>query len=422
MKRDRMPPSDAEKCNKDILLKNFCSPPCLTNNISRSALIIGTRGSGKTYFLRTCRHTHKGVAVIGDLKFILNSITRDIGGAGLSFDFVKPSLEPLIRSKTMALVATWLVQTLKRLYSIDTPEHLLKKLVPTNFAITENMFLNVVETDIEMFLNTGSIDSFLYFFNEVSILCEDHKGQLLVLLDRSEDVPYPCLFPIFSLLDQSNRFLTIITSRPGIIGPQNLLSPFSMSPGDHFDVFHLGVSPYSGDWRNYSYSVLSTWLPNSFNQCPEDFKQMILSLSRDSLRNAVKIVYNSIEDESGLYDYNRFISQFAFLQESLLQSAQASLRHLCPDLKRFISNIRNSITPFKLPLLLEFQQTKQSQIPITKPFHDLPKSERFLSLALRSGFFTTKDSQLWHPFLTLNEVEIPPIYIWKEDDPWYDIQ
>ena len=420
MDRDRMPPSDAEKCNKDILLKNFCCPPDFTKDISRSALIVGTRGSGKTYFLRTCRHTHNGVAVIGDLKFILNSITRDIGGAGLSFDFIKPSLEPLIRSKTIALIAAWLVDKLKK-NNIDLPESMLKSLVPTTININENLFINLAETDIESFLHTGSIDSFLYFLNEISILCEEYKGQLLILLDRSEDVPYPCLFPIFSLLDQSNQFLTIIASRPGIIGPHNLLSPFSMSPGDHFDIFHLGASPYSSAWRKYSYSVLSTWLPNAFSQYPDNFKQLILSLSRDSLRNAVKIVYNSIDNESGLYNNNKFIEQFSFLQETLLQAAQASLRHLCPDLKRFISQIRNSITTFKLPLLLKFQECKQSQIPILKPFCNLTKSERFLSLALRSGFFTTKDSQSWHPFLTLNEVEIPPIYIWKEGDPWYNI-
>src|SRR5438093_1002039 len=100
------PPYDAEKTSTRQITENFRIPPGVEETVSRSCLIVGTRGSGKTMFLRRQRHLHHGVALYGDLRKILNPITSDTGAAGLTFDLM-PHLEPLIRSKAASLLAHW---------------------------------------------------------------------------------------------------------------------------------------------------------------------------------------------------------------------------------------------------------------------------------------------------------------------------
>jgi len=91
-------------------------------------LLIGARCSGKTYYLRRCRHKPVGIAFLGGLKYILNSISHDVGGAGLSYERNSASFEFMINSKTAALLCSLIAdQAIERL--ITPPFNIQKKMV-----------------------------------------------------------------------------------------------------------------------------------------------------------------------------------------------------------------------------------------------------------------------------------------------------
>ncbi len=419
MIRDMVPPHDAEKCETKALMDNFCLPPGLAHEIGRSMLLLGTRGSGKTYYLRRCRHKYKG-AIIGDLKYILNSITQNTGGAGLSFDLIPPSLEPLIRSKTTALLCTWLASEANE-RDIKLPHKAISNVLPSKVEITDDLYFRISEMNLEDFENSGSTISFLAFLTTLAKACEAKLGRLLILLDRAENVPITSLSPIFSLLDQSHPFFAIVAARTGIIGPKNMSSSVSITPGDHYDIIHLGSSPYSEKWRNFAKDVLKAWVPNTFKQLSSDVIELILNISRDSLRNAVVVAFNSIDEQSGKFDRNKFEEHVQILQDTLLNAAQGNLRHLHPNLKGIVNRVRRRIDPFFLPVLIQFEGEKQAELPILTSFRELSKSEMFIRLALRAGFLATKNGKSWNPFASVQEVEIPPLYLWQRGDQWYDI-
>lgn len=420
MARDRMPPQDAEKCDAKSLMDNFCLPPGLSENIGRSMLLIGTRGSGKTYYLRWCRHKQEDVAIIGDLKYILNPISQDTGGAGLAFELIPPSQEPLIRAKTIALLSAWLAkEALNR--QIELPLNVLKSVLGADLQYTEDIFSQIAKKDLDDFSPSANIGSFVEFVSELAVECEKSKGQLLILLDRAEDVPYPCLTPIFTLLDQSHPFFAIVAARPGIFGCQQHLAHLSITPGDHYDIWHLGASPYTEEWRNFAQKVLKTWVPNAIKECPKETLDLILNLSRDSLRNAMKLLYNSIEEVSGVYSSDKFDEHVKVLQNTLLRASQGALHHINPDLEKFIHQLRRKIGPFILPVLLQLYKEGQGKFGFLTSLGELSKDDRVVGLGLRAGFFTTKDGEHWNPFSSISEVEIPPIFLWRKNDQWYDI-
>lgn len=148
---------------------------------------------------------------------------------------------------------------------------------------------------------------------------------------------------------------------------------------------------------------------------------LVLNMSRDSLRNAVKLIYNSIDDNLGSYSKSKFDEHLRILQNTLLRSAQGALRHINPDIRNLISRIRREIKPFVLPVLIQISKKRQKELPLLSSFRELSKDERAIRLGLRAGFFTTKNGEHWHPYATLNEVEIPPIFLWRKEDKWYDI-
>lgn len=251
--------------------------------------------------------------------------------------------------------------------------------------------------------------------------CRKDNSSLLILLDRAEDVPYLSLGVVFSLFDQSNPFLTVVASRPGILIPMNPLSSSAIIPNDHYDIHHLGASPYSSKWREYAFDVLSAWFPNAISRSHREEFDLVLNLSRDSFRTAFELVYNSIEESSGTFSEKEFFEFIQIKQDVLLRAAQGHLRHLNARLQDLITEIRRETKPFKLPILLELPDRRKRNLQLFNNFRELSGEEMFVQLALRSGFFTTTHGRNWHPYAEIFEVEIPPIFIWERGDQWNDI-
>ena len=423
--RDEQPPLDAEKLGREKLLDHYCLPPGLDESLSRSTLLIGARGSGKTMYLRRLRHLMK-YAFYGDIKKILRPISDDTGAGGLTFDSIPPSQELMIQHKTVTLLFYWLYsQVVKR--DLNIPSRAIKDLfLLLKIEYTENhsgnlskirRSINSYENDC--FRHGPSIELFVEFVAGLTDATEKSGSNFYLLLDRAEEAPYPCLNLIFSLLDQSNPFFSVVSSRPGILGPTNMLSHDNPIPGDHYDIRHLGSHPYCVEWKAFQEALLTSWLPICYRQIPPEKLKLLFLISRHSIRTLLELVYHSV-DEKG-YQYNLMINSIERLRGMLIPGLQGSLRDLNDNIKGLLNKIRRNRDKPCLPVKIKVPgktQRKFNFLAVPQNFHEMTRDEQFVRLALRAGLLTTEHGVTWHPYISLDSIEVNPLYIWKEEDTW----
>jgi hypothetical protein len=273
--------------------------------------------------------------------------------------------------------------------------------------------------DLGLLPGGSYLSPFVDFVCALAEASERVSGRLLILLDRAEEIPYPCLTPVLSLLDQIHPFFTIIAARPGILGPDQLLTSDTPTPGDHYDIRHLGASPYSDEWRAFQVDVLKAWIPAAFSDLPLDALTLLLRLSRDSSRHALELVYNAVNAE-GVYVEEFTLKRIELLRDTLLSAAQGKLRRLNPDLKELIRTVRRRFDPVVLPVLLVLGLDSQRSLAMPRPIREMTREEKFVRLALRTGFFSVKDGATWHPYAPLDAVELSPLFLWQQGDEWSD--
>lgn len=421
------PPLDAEKTGTEQLLENFQWPPDLDRELTRSTLLVGTRGSGKTMYLRRSRHKMHGLAIYGDLRKVLNPLTSDIGVAGLSFKEIPASQEQFLRAKTIALIAHWVFSKVVDA-GVELDTLTLERVLPTqclNVRRVANVSLNALREALETaplpaFRDGPRQSAFDDFLEYIGEKVKGSSERLIILLDRAEEVPYPGLSPVMQLLDQRHEFLAIIATRPGILGPNHQMSPDVPIPGDHYNLRHLGASPYCSEWRTFVSDVLGVWLPRSTTCVPDEEFNWLLSVARDSLRNALELLYNAL-DRDNHYSPRRARRQLALIRDTQLKAAQGQMRRLNGDLSALIRKVRQRAGTeiMMLPVALSVRSMKQGSL-FAGPKHprDMTRDEQAICLGLRTGFFTTLDGVVWHPFSKVDTFEIPPLFVWEEGDTW----
>jgi len=392
-------------------------------------MLVGTRGAGKTMLLRRLRHTHPGLAVYGDLRKILNAISNDTGAAGLTFDEISPSLEHAIRAKAVALLAYWLADQLRdRGLSLPLPSlrltlpRALRSQAPSDSSIVDWLGENLYFADLDSFADGPPSQALIDLASAIATAASGSQdAPLLLLLDRAEEVVYPALTPILQLLDQSHPFLAVVATRPGLVGPDSLAQAGAPIPGDHYDIRHLGAAPYSAEWQQFQRAVLEGWVPCSLDKIPAAELALVQRVTRDAIRSTLEVVYESVGD-AGTYEKGRAITAISRIKEMLIDAAQGQLHHLNDDLRGLFRKIRKADRKFKLPIMLRLGGARQHYLlGAARPFHDMSRDEKFVALGLRTGILTTCDGVGWHPYRPLDSVEIHPLVIWEENDPWYDI-
>lgn len=424
--RDLQPAYDAEKVGEEQLKTKFRPAPSLAAAPGRSTLLVGTRGCGKTMLLQLLRYTYKGVAVYADLgRKILRGISADTGAAGLTFDTIPPAMEGLLQDKAVSLLALWLADQATR-RGLSPSDRLLRRVLPNNILVDAPANANLIEwlsprldpSSLLLFRVAPNIPAFFDFCYDIAEQAQSQtRLPLLLLLDRAEEVPYPALVPVLSLLDQTHPFLTIVACRPGILGPSPDVHSTVPSPGDHYDIRHLGFNPYSTEWRAFQLAVLQAWIPQTVRAFPPSEIDLLLRTCRDSVRSALEIAFNSLSDD-GDYDRSRSRKVTCNLQVMLLNAAQGQLRRLNSDLSRLINRVRRS-TGFGLPVLLRLPD--KHPMPLLRNVAPLPEStrtEQFARLGLRTGLLGTPDGTPWHPQMTLDALELHPLYLWQDGDEW----
>jgi len=98
------------------------------------------------------------------------------------------------------------------------------------------------------------------------------------------------LRPVIDILDQSSQYLALVAMRPGhaarVIGG----SEHDAVAGDHFDIIHLGIHPYSQEWVDFMLQAVSAQIQESrITPKIEELRHGVISLARDSVRTALEL-------------------------------------------------------------------------------------------------------------------------------------
>src|SRR5215469_13608113 len=98
-------PADGGKVSTEKMEQTHTRPPGVSDHFKRSALLIGSRGVGKTFLLRHRKQTSHQGAIYINLVDTLHSIARDAGIGGRSLVFTEDQAKR-IQAKTAALIAS----------------------------------------------------------------------------------------------------------------------------------------------------------------------------------------------------------------------------------------------------------------------------------------------------------------------------
>jgi hypothetical protein len=423
--KDEQPAYDAESAASEKLRKAYRAPPGIHFPPGRATLLIGSRGSGKTTLLRNLRHTYDGVAIYGDLgRKILIGVSQDSGAAGLTMEPMGPEIEGRLQDKSLCLLAFWVADQCKH-RGISTSTKLLQQMLPDSIkdsvasgrGLITWMRQHLHSSDLSVYRRVPQLQPFLdYLYDTKDRVFHETGKQLLFLLDRAEEIPYPSLSPVLTMLDQSHPFITVVACRPGVLGTDPYPSTPLPSPGDHYDVRHLGAAPYSAEWEEYRREVLNAWIPNVLNSVPKAHQKLLLQISRDSLRSALELLYNSVEGDK--FSEVRSFQALGDLQAMLMNAAQGQLRRLNDRLSGLIDEVRKA-PGFFLPTLLSLKQESQPLLlRSNSSFPESSRIERLVRLGLRVGLFATENGVSWHPYITLDTVELQPLLLWRKGDKW----
>jgi len=433
--REAQPLLDGERIGDDLLKNTFRNPPGVpVFPPTRSTLLVGARGSGKTTLLKHTEATERACAVYCDLRTVFNELSADTGAGGLSFDQIPQKTEGLIQDKAIALLMiavsrkiTTRLQLTADPYLSNALEHLWPNMPNGSNTSSEWIQRNVATFEPSKFRAKPNFQDLYDYLDAMHRLVEGKtRTGLLLLIDRAEEIPYPALTPIIQLLDQSRPFQAIVASRPGMIGLSTNLSFSLPRPGDHYAIYHLGASPYSDDWQSFQRKVMTAWIPRTLQEIPATALATILKVSRDSIRTALELAYNSLNEE-GKFDPSRFNLAFENLQHSLLDAANGTARSIGIDLAHITKDIRKKYRNYRLPVKIRVtdlqKKTEQKQLTFLDDGGDTkmsPRLERFIRIGLRTWFFSTLHGESWSPNSVPEVVEINPIFLWYPSVKWMD--
>lgn len=420
---DQPPWPDAERIPEKRVREVFRSPPAMPARFVRSALVVGSRGAGKTILFRYLKDTHTGFATHIYLSTEFASLTK--AGHGPLAPRYPENIEKQLSGKATSLLALSISDRLQR-KGLSVPiEHLLRCL-PEKYRPNVNKIDAQWINDTRELVNIETLAGFegvaeasplVSFVSESGDINRNTCGPLLLLLDRADAVPSPALLPAFELLDQAGPYTTLLATRPGIGGEPLSRIARVVVPGDSYDVMHLGLYPRSTQWINLVKEALEAQFDSKFTTLPESIRNSIIVFSRDSIKVAVELVAGCISDD-GICTDNELISLIEDLRDSRLTTAQRTLQTYIGDFRDSVRNIREQVLEQHSVLtpgvLVTIKRRLQPSLLPERTHLDL-----FLDAALRTWAVCMPEGQQWVPGLRPIQVEIPPLLIWtKKEKLW----
>ncbi len=418
MDRPPPPPYDAEKASAHQIRSNYRHPPGVPHHFGRNTLVVGRWGVGKTFLLRHYRHDPGRVALYGDLYKVLSAIASDTGAGALTYA-ADDEVARLVLNKTNALLAHWIADRCQAgsvRFHWDAFQHVL----PPSVRVSEDsvdrgesllaIYSRLFGAPLERFDFDASAHALDAFIESVAGQVDE---PLVLLLDRLELAPALCVPGVFRLLDQTAGHLTIVASRPGILGHALDRWPERPTPGDHFDIVHLGSRPYGAAWRGFVTDCLREWIPDITPRLTEEHLAWILTMARDSVRASLELVYNSLDDHLDV-DVSATQQALADAQQMAIEAAAGQLASVHPDVPHLLAELRKK-SRREAPVLLIVREPNLRLLP------ERSEVDRLIDRGLRAGLFAMPHGQVWHPFNSPRAVEVPPMYLWRREDPLWSI-
>jgi len=414
---------DGEKIPDDRLTDIFQPPPGAPAVFHRSALLVGSRGSGKTTLFRYLKSRHKGLAIHLSLVGELGSIAKKTHSGPLEFDLSSTD-RARVAGKAISLLALALAGRFLQKSVSFGPRALMRCLpvqarVP-NVEMSQDLVYNLWErlsaAEPMMFDGLDDAGPLTPFVEELAEAAQSSRGPLLLLLDRAELISPAALDPILRILDQSAGHVALVAIRPGIVGQGSSPIGGSAVAGDHYRVIHLGAAPRSAEWQQFTADAVAAQLGDLLESVGADLRQLLLMLSRDSVRTALELAESCrFGRETGVRE--AFEVAANYLRDDQLTAAQSTLQPYQPDFRSFVASVRRGALgatgKINGPVVIELQADRLELFP------ELGKAQRLLDLALRIGALCMPEGEMWTPGLRPRQVEIPPLFMWKRGEPFW---
>lgn len=419
--------TDAEKYSDEAVEALFQAPPGVPMTFRRSALLVGARGAGKTLLLRHNKLRHKGVSAYFNLTAEFSSITKQTGSGALTFD-PPHGLEKAIPGKASALLGLSLYTKLVLYKGVQASSSLtdaLSRCIPTQFlpssfaTMDEGTLLElrrtVASAELSLFESIGLDSPLTTLMTELGTACERKAGPLLLLFDKSDQAVPEAAVPVFEALNQSASYTAVLALRPGYTGSGINQACELASPGDHFDLFHLGKNPRSEAWMKFQLDVASSHfrLPDSRPKLLDAKNAYLLDtlcfLARDSLRFTLKHLAKDISTVGALRECAS--DEQGFLVSTALSTLPKYFTR-GQDFRSLILSIQQeTIAESSLrPVWLKLSARNRSDL-----FDEGVKVDRFLEAGLRCGAFSMIEGMPWSPGVPLREIEVSPLLAWSYD-------
>ncbi len=415
-------PADGEKVSALQIQQTHVPHPGISEHFSRSALLIGSRGVGKTFLLRHRKQTSHQGAIYINLVDTLHSIARDAGIGGRSLVFTEDQAKR-IQAKTAALIASKAMELCIREVDENIPLRLsiINPLLPSELH-EATATSTAKATDLRFAISTSQLalwparDLTQILVEVMRRLAEVYPYPLCLFFDRAEDIAIPSLGVLVQLLDQSVEPLVIIAARPGVaqLIRRNQDDP-TLIPGDHYDIIHVGVNPYDESWKRFVESATRNYLAANEISIPEDLQfAWAWNMARDSIRQAVSFAQMAISAATDVNDDQRLALMHA-AREQLLRIVRQQLVPEHADFCNVIDHIRHNKSVASA-LAGESQFALLLRIVGRPPQQTLFGEQDLLTdyvlRAMRGGALFYPPRHHWHPYELPDTFELAPLLTW----------
>jgi len=418
---DAMGP-DADDYDDHSVLRAHVRHPDAPEVLRRKSLIVGSKGSGKSFFLKHQRLTNHKNAFLLKLPAELSAVSGDLGIGGRA-EVIDPDRAASIKGKAAALFAASILKASADNANMRTFD---SRIINCFLPDGEGRLGGEVNLDearaIKSHLNRLSLEKWrhapeLDLIKDFSDSVRGADGELPVFfLDRAEDISAPALEVMMMLLDQSVPALTAIAARPAIQQLIPLAENVTMQPGDHYDLVHLGLDPYGNDWQQFVLAATQKYfeLTTAKMRLAGD-SGWTRALARDSIKMA--IAYSQIaarHQGQGGFERLRTVMK---LQRDTTESRARTYLGEYVDLRQMIAVVHQQIPEVLTGPQVAVDIIIQSAADQLSLLSEPGREARMLQAGIRAEAFFIRPGTAWHPYEVPSQVELNPILAWDGVNP-----
>lgn len=419
---------DGEKIQEADLLTLFRSPPGFSLEITRSTLLIGARGVGKTTLLRYLVTRSPRSTVYLSLLDELGSIAKDSAGVP-DDELAPPEFVQQQTDKADALLAVGLIREMvKKGYNPSDGD--LAQALPPLLSVffqgdwnewTQHAQKKIFEAD-RQWTEPRYTGAFRRVVDGFAALAERQGDNLKILMDRADMIPSFAAGPALDLLDQSGQYYALIASRPAPHANPDWGVRGSIQAGDHYRVVNIGNEPRSDAWRTFMREAIKAQCDEAISKqrMPGDVLDSAIYYAGDSVRLGLEIVFETLRGREGNWG-DRLCRSLQLAKADLMFRADGALKRWQ---KKFSSTAkgwreevitREKTLTIRNPVVVSLS-TGTGQPWFAQAVVPATPLDRFVAAGLSVGAFTPRSGEGWYPGNRLESIEIVPLVLWDFED------